>query len=93
MASSMMDVSARPRRPFFLNAKETTENEKMSLREQPDPTRFGLQRNGSYAPGPAEIKQRCAEIQSLWTAAERFRRIALAKPRQVTLQEFWARDF
>jgi hypothetical protein len=88
-----MNVLARLGRPFLLNAKEATENEKMSLREQPDPTCFGLQRNGSYAPSPAEIKHRCAEIQSLWTAAERFRRIALAKRQPVMLQEFSDRDF
>ena len=64
----------------------------MALREQPDPTRFGFQPNGTYAPGRAEINQRCAEIQSLWSAAERVRRNAWAKPVHVTLQEFANRD-
>ena len=32
------------------------DNEPMALREQPDPTRFGFQPNGTYAPGRAEIK-------------------------------------
>ena len=64
----------------------------MALREQPDPTRFGFQPNGTYAPGHAEINQRCAEIQSLWSVAERVKRNAWAKPVRVTLQEFADRD-
>lgn len=64
----------------------------MALREQPNPTRFGFQPNGTYAPGPAEIEQRCEEIQSVWSLAERVRRNAWAKPVHVKLQEFEDRD-
>ena len=62
----------------------------MTLREQPDPTHFGYQPNGSYAPGRAEINQRCAEIRSLWSVAERAKRNAWAVPVHVTLQEYLA---
>lgn len=64
----------------------------MTLRKQPDPTRFGFQPNGTYAPGRAEIKQRCAEIQSRWSVAERIKRNAWAQPVHVTLQQIADKD-
>jgi hypothetical protein len=35
-----------------------------------DPLRFGYQRNGTYAPSPEEIYQRCAEIRANWSDHE-----------------------
>lgn len=64
----------------------------MTLRKQPDLTRFGFQPNGTYVPGRAEIKQRCAEIQSRWSVAERTKRKAWAQPVHVTLQQFADKD-
>jgi hypothetical protein len=64
----------------------------MALREQLDPTHFGYQPNGTYLPGQAEIRQRCAEIQSLWSPAERVRRHGWAMPVHMTLQQLADRD-
>ena len=70
----------------------TPESELMAVCEQPDPRHFGVQPNGIYIPGRAEIRRGCAAIQSLWSAAERTRRAAWANPVRVTLQEFADRD-
>jgi hypothetical protein len=42
----------------------------MPKREKPDPVYFGEQPDGTYAPGPIEIAQRCAEIRKDWSVAE-----------------------
>jgi hypothetical protein len=60
----------------------------MTLCEQADPSHFGLQPNGRYLPGSAEIVRRCAEIQSRWSVAERIKRRAWAQPVPVMLKEF-----
>jgi hypothetical protein len=59
----------------------------MALRHQNDPEHFGLQPNGRYLPGRAEIKRVCAEIQSRWSAHERNKRRRWAQPLPFTLQE------
>jgi hypothetical protein len=52
----------------------------MTFCEPADPTRFGLQPNGRYLPGHAEIERICAEIQSRWSVTERIKRHAWAQP-------------
>jgi hypothetical protein len=52
----------------------------MRRREKPDPSSFGVQPNGTYMPGPTEIKQRCAEIRKGWSAAERISRERWTQP-------------
>jgi hypothetical protein len=59
----------------------------MTLREQADPIRFGLQPNGRYMPGRAEIERVCAEIRSQWSANERIKRKRWARTMPVTLRE------
>jgi hypothetical protein len=70
----------------------TPENEFMALFEQPEPRHFGVQPNGRYIPGRAEIRRGCAAIQSRWSVAERVKRYAWAKPVPVTIQELAVRD-
>jgi hypothetical protein len=59
----------------------------MKLRDQADPKHFGLQPNGRYIPGGAEIKRVCAEIRSRWSAHEHIKRHRWARSVPVTLQE------
>jgi hypothetical protein len=59
----------------------------MKLRVQRDPIHFGLQPNGRYLPGRAEIKRVCAEIRSRWSANERIKRHRWARTVPVTLRE------
>jgi hypothetical protein len=47
----------------------------MPGREKSEPASFGLQPDGTYAPDPIEIEQRCAEIREQWSIEERNRRI------------------
>ena len=64
----------------------------MTLCEHADPTHFGLQPNGRYLPGRAEIKRICVEIQSRWSVAERIKRHAWAQQVPVMLREIAVRE-
>jgi hypothetical protein len=59
----------------------------MTLRNQADPIQFGLQPNGRYIPGRAEIKRVCAEIRSRWSANEHIKRHRWARPVPVSMRE------
>jgi hypothetical protein len=55
-----------------------------------DPRRFGYQRNGTYAPSPEEIYQRCAEIRADWSDREERNRRAGAIANAVELEQISA---
>ena len=59
----------------------------MTVNDQADPVHFGLQPNGRYMPGSAEIKRVCAEIRSGWSANERNKRKRWARSMPVTVSE------
>jgi hypothetical protein len=56
-----------------------------------DPIEYGYQRDGSYEPSPAEIRQQCERIQSAWTARERYVR-TVEMPRRSTVSRELERE-